>query len=389
MPTTSSFVASALSASKIRADASRQGSRKSARAESVVQLFRTPRARAESTAGGRVAESCDTIRQAGARRLALDMQIPSPNADAILTEGFDDHRWRSLSSETTHEPWRTLPGHMARSSLGRPWSGLSVWHQVGPAGDLYIPPVMTHSILLRRSTPTGLAQRQGDAVAQTLWRPGEAVVVPAGLPSFWRSTASRDNIIIHLAPAWLLRVAGREVQLKSCFGQSDPVLAGFAQVLLGSLDNNISLNPAFGEDLAQCVARHLLENYADRSLSHPATASLSRRQMTRLVAAVGAALHEPWPISRLADLAGLSPFHFARTFKVSFGTTPHAWINLQRMEAAERLVHDSRMPLLEVAEATGYASAAHFSHAFRLHWGVTPSAYRRSLAASGPDQVLP
>jgi AraC family transcriptional regulator len=308
------------------------------------------------------------------------MQLISSTATSSGRDrDFDDDRWHALASGATDEPWHTLPGHMQRSSIGRPWSGLIVWHQIGPLGDLYVPPVNAHTILLRRSTPTGLFQRQGNAVAQTRWQPGEAVVVPAGLPSFWRSTARRDNIIINLAPAWLQRAAGGDVQLESCFGRSDPVLAGFAQVLLGSLDNNISLHPAFGESLAQGLALHLLENYASHTLAQRAHAPLSRRQMTRLAEEVAAALHERWPVARLAELVGLSPFHFSRTFKVSFGTTPHAWLNLQRMEAAARLVQGSRMPLTDVAQATGYPSAAHFSQAFHRHWGVTPSAYRRSV----------
>lgn len=214
------------------------------------------------------------------------MQLTSPPAThSGLDRDFDADRWHALASGATDEPWQTLPDHIHRSSFGRPWSGLTVWHQVGPLGDLYVPPVSAHTILLRRSTPTGLVQRQGDAVAQTRWQPGEAVVVPAGLPSFWRSTARRDNIIINLAPAWLQRAAGGDVHLQSCFGRSDPVLAGFAQVLLGSLDNNISLHPAFGENLAQALALHLLENYASQPLPQNSHGSLSRRQMMRLTAA--------------------------------------------------------------------------------------------------------
>ena len=106
--------------------------------------------------------------------------------------------------------------------------------------------------------------------------------------------------------------------------------------------------------------------------------ALTSRQMRQLTEAVMAGLHEPWPVARLADIAGLSPFHFARAFKMSFGATPHAWVHFQRMELAARLVRDTRKPLLEIALLTGHPSAAHFSHAFRRHWGVTPSDYRRS-----------
>ena len=303
---------------------------------------------------------------------------PAFPAHDAADPGFDPRRWRALASVTTDEPWQALPGHVHRSSVGRPWRGLMVWHQIGPLGDLYVPPVSSHTVLLRRSTPTGLVQRHGARRAETRWQPGEAVIGPAGLPSFWRSTATRDNVIINLAPAWVQRAAGGEVLLDSCFGRNDPVLAGFAQVLLGSLDHNVSLQPAFADNIAQAMALHLVENYARQARAPRASAGLSKRQMMLLEEAVAAALHERWPVARLAELVGLSPFHFSRAFKVSAGLPPHAWLNLRRMEAAARLVHASRIPLAEIAQAVGHPSAAHFSHAFRRHWGVSPSAYRRS-----------
>jgi AraC family transcriptional regulator len=47
------------------------------------------------------------------------------------------------------------------------------------------------------------------------------------------------------------------------------------------------------------------------------------------------------------------------------------------MEAAARLIRSTRKPLAEIAQATGYRSAAHFAQTFKRHWGVTPTAYRQ------------
>jgi AraC family transcriptional regulator len=243
---------------------------------------------------------------------------------------------------------------------------------------VYVPAHSNCVILVRRGNPTQLLQRHGDLVGETLWRRGEAVILPGDTPSFWRSSAVRDNIHIDLAPAWLQRAAGGDVALGQCFGRKDPVLAAFADLLLASLDNNASLQPTFGEHIAMGIAIHLVENYALPGERPRTGATLTSRQMRQITDAVMAGLHEPWPVARLADIAGLSPFHFARAFKVSFGATPHAWVHFQRMELAARLVRDSRKPLLEIALLTGHPSAAHFSHAFRRHWGVTPSDYRRS-----------
>lgn len=303
--------------------------------------------------------------------------MPSIPHTSTPIAGFDAAKWRALDHIVIDQPWQTLPDHVHRSSAGRPWQGLMVWHQIGPVGDLYVPPLGNHTILLRHGAPTRLLQRHGNAAVETQWHRGEAVVVPTDTPSFWRSDVQRDNVHIDLAPVWLHRAAGHEVSLENCFGRKDPVLAAFAEVLMSSLDSNASLNPAFGESVAMGMAIHLIENYAQTS-SRPRTRSaLSMRQMRRLTDAVAAELHEPWPVKRLADVLGLSPFHFSRAFKASFGLPPHAWLRQQRMELAARLLRESGQPAADIAALTGHPSAAHFSHAFRRHWGMTPTRYRQ------------
>jgi AraC family transcriptional regulator len=273
-----------------------------------------------------------------------------------------------------------LPDHVRRTSQDRPWSGLKVWHQVGPMGDLYVPRQGNHTILLRRGQPTRLLQRQGNIVGEITWQRGTAVVVPTDTPSFWRSAALRDNILINLAPVWLQRAAGSdsEVALNHCFGRHDPVLAAFAELLLTSLDSSVSLNPVFGGHMALAIALHLIENYAQTNGTVRTTGTLSRRQMALLEDAVSAELAQRWTVVRLAALVNLSPFHFSRSFKSSFGVAPHAWLQLKRMETAARLVRDTQQPLADIAVQTGYSSAAHFSQSFRSHWGVPPSSYRRT-----------
>ncbi|WP_342133636.1 helix-turn-helix transcriptional regulator [Hydrogenophaga sp. OTU3427] len=304
---------------------------------------------------------------------------PLPSTPHRLPSDFDLARWRALERETPGDAtWSALPASVRRSSEGRPWPGLALWHQVGPEGDLYVPPMASHTVLVRRAIPTQLVQRQGVAVQATQWQPGQALVVPAGVPSFWRSDRPRDNLHIDLAPAWLQRSAQADVALSSCFGRNDPVLAGFAQLLLASLDTDTSLNRAFGERIAEAIALHLLAHYAAPQAALRGPGGLSHRQLRRVEDAVRADLAAGWTIARLAQLVDLSPFHFARAFKASAGVAPHAWLRLQRMERAAQLVRQGERSMGEIAHLTGHRSAAHFAQAFRLHWGVSPSTYARA-----------
>ena len=315
---------------------------------------------------------------------ALSGEGPSSTlapSDGPSTGPFDLGRWRALEHTRMDEPCEAVPQLVKRSSKGRPWNGLTVWHQVGPAEELYVAPASRHCLVVRRTSATVLVQRQGGSAHTRRWLPGEVIIVPANTPSFWCSDSPRDNLHVDLAPEWLERARGGRgpgADLSASFGVRDPVLAGLAQTLIDSLDSNASLNPLFADGIAMSLAIHLLEHHARPArVSEPRT-GLSRREMQRIVDLVRSHLGEPLSVQRLATEVQLSPYHFARCFKVGFGVTPHAFVVGQRMERARQLLLQGRHSVLEAAQETGYASPAHFSQAFRGHWGLSPSALRRS-----------
>lgn len=306
-------------------------------------------------------------------------------------ENIDADRWSAAAAAAIGDPCETLPEQVRSSSKGRPWRGLAVWHQVGPAGDLYIPRVNAHTILVRRASPTELVQRQGGTVQRRRWLPGEAIIVPSGLPTFWRSESPRDNIHIDLDPAWLQRVTGgADIQLRSCFGQPDPVLSGLAAALLASLHTNASLHPSFSDGISLSLSAHLLEHYAYNDPGKRPTAALTRRELDRIAALVKGDLQQRWSVRQLAEAVGLSCFHFCRSFKAASGESPHAYVTRLRMEEALRLLRSTSSPIFDIALDTGYSTAAHFAQTFRRFWGVTPKEARlnhRRLVPPGSQEM--
>ena len=79
----------------------------------------------------------------------------------------------------------------------------------------------------------------------------------------------------------------------------------------------------------------------------------------------------------LAGLVDLSPYHFARAFKRSFGVPPHRYHVGRRIERAKALLRDRSVT--EVALAVGFAETSSFSAAFRRTTRATPQDYRRTL----------
>ncbi len=85
--------------------------------------------------------------------------------------------------------------------------------------------------------------------------------------------------------------------------------------------------------------------------------------------------------SELATLVRLSPAHFSRAFRNSFGCSPLEYVTRRRMERAQGLMLSTDTPLSQIALDCGLADQAHFSRLFRRVVGETPRAWRRARVA--------
>ena len=88
---------------------------------------------------------------------------------------------------------------------------------------------------------------------------------------------------------------------------------------------------------------------------------------------------EPLSIGQLAAQCALSPYHFARMFRESFGVAPHQYVSARRLNRAQDLLRHSPLALGEIALACGFASASHFTHRFKQALGATPGQYRAAF----------
>jgi AraC family transcriptional regulator len=90
-------------------------------------------------------------------------------------------------------------------------------------------------------------------------------------------------------------------------------------------------------------------------------------------------LAEPISLAGLAQLVQLSPYHFCRAFKQSFGVPPHRYHNIRRIEHAKSLLVKPACSVTEIGLSVGFSETSSFTAAFRKTTGSTPTAYRRSL----------
>jgi len=107
-------------------------------------------------------------------------------------------------------------------------------------------------------------------------------------------------------------------------------------------------------------------------------------RVNRVVDYVRGHVDEPLPIAKLAQLAALSPFHFHRVFKSVSGESLAAFVLRTRLEKAARaLIADRRRSALYVALEHGFSSAATFARAFKAHFGMAATEWRRGVTCAG------
>jgi AraC family transcriptional regulator len=129
----------------------------------------------------------------------------------------------------------------------------------------------------------------------------------------------------------------------------------------------------------------LLDRYAPGAGAKiPAARTLGAAQQRRLANLFREHLGTSLTLTRMAAEVGLSPQHFGRLFKATFGTTPHDHLQSLRIDAAVKaLRRDASLSIVAIALACGFASQSHMTETIRRRLHVTPSALRRGSAV-GP-----
>jgi transcriptional regulator GlxA family with amidase domain len=90
-------------------------------------------------------------------------------------------------------------------------------------------------------------------------------------------------------------------------------------------------------------------------------------------------LNEPLTVADLAARSAMSPRTFARQFLAATGTTPHQWLQRQRVHLAQRLLETSDFSIESVAAGTGFCTAGNLRKHFSRILHTSPQAYRRTF----------
>lgn len=173
-----------------------------------------------------------------------------------------------------------------------------------------------------------------------------------------------DNIQTSLIPALLVR---------------DPFLVEVARSLYREITINAG-NQLYTEAVATLTATHLVRAYSDRKNSlHLYRGGLGPAREKKVRNYIEEHLGEELSLEELARVAEMSPNYLISLFRQSVGMTPHKYVIQQRLERARKLLEQSRLTLLEIANQCGFQDQSQFTNTFRRYFGVTPGQFKRQI----------
>jgi AraC-like DNA-binding protein len=107
----------------------------------------------------------------------------------------------------------------------------------------------------------------------------------------------------------------------------------------------------------------------------------TNRLLLRSRDAIDRAYAGPLDIATLAAVAHMSEAHFIRSFRATFGESPHRYLQRRRIERAMFLLRTGEQSVTDICAAVGFTSLGTFSRTFREITGASPSAFRAAHAA--------
>jgi AraC family transcriptional regulator len=289
----------------------------------------------------------------------------------------------------THGAKKYPSSILLRSSAGLGWSTISAeLRSHGASETPVIVPTHMELCLAVSGNDDGLVRRTvGNQCQEAVPATGTIWLSPIGVGDQVTITAPIPETIHLYQSATLFRrlsddfnLPGRPAHsIRYVAGVRDEMIHQIGLSLLAEMTNETAAGRMLAEMASLTLAARLIHKYCDgapHAITTPLSIQLGHVRLRRVLDYISAHLADGMTLTDLAQIAGVSPFHFARIFTLAVGVPPHRYISRLRLENAMAEIAAGRLPLAQIAMNARFSSQASFTRAFRRATGVTPGEYR-------------
>jgi len=256
-------------------------------------------------------------------------------------------------------------------------------------GEVELLPFDGHLVNVHLSVPNHVVQRRNERTHEGLRITGAVDVIPAGTPAYFRMGAASENTCMLLTNRFIRRVAQETgadpdaFEVAPFFNTPDPPIERIGMSLLSEMMTRGLGGELFAESLANVLALHVLRSHSSLGRASRrrvgSEGGTSKRSLERATDYINDNLSQKLTLAEIAEVAYMSPHHFARSFKKDTGLSPHQYVIHRRVERAKALLANTDLNLAEIARAVGFANHSHLSSHVRRLLGVSPGALRLEI----------
>jgi AraC family transcriptional regulator len=258
-----------------------------------------------------------------------------------------------------------------------------------PAGAVVDPPVPEYAVHLVLRTPPLLQVGFNRKPRWLVMSPGVILAAPPDTAGDFIADGLSHVLTITIPKARVEDFtldSGARIEIRQEETFRDPRLMRQLIRLWHKLTDDAPASRMFADQVMREVL-HTLARRTDRHIpARHARERLSTYTLRHLRDYVESGLAEDLDVTTMANIAGLSPAHFARAFAATIGRTPHHYVITRRLARAHELLERTNRSVLDIALDVGFKTPSHFTSRFRREFGVTPREIRPD--SRRPDEHL-
>lgn len=277
-----------------------------------------------------------------------------------------------------------LPGCPILDSTRSPWKGLYLEEHDLPAGPIQDHEHGTFVLHLQMNERVEMDWHSFGWTGHQITGAGNLMFLSPGTRDRLHFHGPTKRIVMSVSPL-LVKEGSDQLELpgipdfRNLWTFQDEQLRRLILEMEREMSTGWELGSLYGDLLSNAFVIALIKKYG-KTLPHEGSfeGGLSRPRLRQLLSYIDENFSRDIRLRELAGIAGLSDFHFARSFRKSTGFTPHQYLLQVKISRAKSLLLQPQWTILQIALALGFSDASRFAKVFRAHMGVSPAEWRRN-----------